>query len=81
MSKQAKFKVGDEVWVKGTYDTGDNGSHWVNIKCLCAMLDDSVYEMKVNGSQLVKPPIVRATPKARPKVAKKQQPTKGAKKK
>ena len=67
-----KFKKGDEVWVKGTYDVSDNGSHWVNVKCLYAMRDDGECDMKVNGSQLVKPPVVRTPPDGRKKVAKKK---------
>jgi hypothetical protein len=87
MSKRAKkFKVGDEVWVKATFVDGTDEFPQVMVRGYCFVdarqHDGGLDIITVSpSSRVMKLPPVRATPEARPKVAKKQHPTKGAKKK
>jgi hypothetical protein len=79
MSKRAKkrtFNEGDRVMVIGTVTCKRGGGEHYEVRI------DNDYDIDTCflGTAL-HPHTVRATPEARPKVAKKQQPTKGAKKK
>jgi len=80
MSKRAKkFKVGDRVMMVGeVLNISQNAYGGTHIR---VRIDGDEYASRGFDPKPLHPHTVRATPEARLKVAKKQQPTKGAKKK